>query len=65
MGAIILALIYLAMCYNGGTDSFGFEWYPYDLMYNAGHYSSFVAGIIVTVMLNLAKLKARREAVDD
>ena len=65
MGAIILALIYLAMCYNGGTDSFGFEWYPYDLMYNAGHYSSFVAGIIVTVMLNLAKLKDRRESVDD
>ena len=54
-GAIMLILIYFAMCFNGGTQTFGFEWYPYDLMYNAGHYYSFVAGAIVSLMIQISQ----------
>lgn len=44
-GAVVIALIYLAMCFNGGTQSIGFEWYPHDLLYNLGHASGFVVGL--------------------
>ena len=47
LGAVILCLIYLAMCFNGGTVSIGFEWYPYDLLRNLGHASGFFAGIVL------------------
>lgn len=47
LGAVILCLIYLAMCFNGGTVSIGFEWYPYDLLHNLGHASGFFAGIVL------------------
>ena len=53
LGGIILALIYLAMCFNGGTSEFGFEWYPYDLMHNLGHYTSFLAGLIFGITIKL------------
>lgn len=45
-GAVIVALIYLAMCFNGGTATIGFEWYPYDLLHNLGHASGFVVGLV-------------------
>ena len=43
---IILALIYLAMCFNGGTAGVGFAWYPYDLLNNLGHASGFSVGLV-------------------
>lgn len=46
-GAVVLGLIYLAMCFNGGTSAFGFEWFPYDLLHNLGHASGFFAGIVL------------------
>lgn len=45
-GAVVLGLIYLAMCFNGGTSTIGFEWFPYDLLHNLGHASGFFAGIV-------------------
>lgn len=45
-GLIVIGLIYLAMCFNGGTTSIGFEWYPYDLLHNLGHASGFAVGLI-------------------
>ncbi|PWM49828.1 MAG: hypothetical protein DBX39_04255 [Bacillota bacterium] len=45
-GAVVLGLIYLAMCFNGGTSTIGFEWSPYDLLHNLGHASGFFAGIV-------------------
>lgn len=46
-GAAVLGLIYLAMCFNGGTSTIGFEWFPYDLLHNLGHASGFFAGIVL------------------
>lgn len=45
-GAVILGLIYFAMCFCGGTSTVSFEWYPYDLLNNLGHASGFVVGLI-------------------
>lgn len=45
-GAVVLALIYFAMCFSGGTVRVTFEWYPYDLLHNLGHASGFVTGLI-------------------
>lgn len=44
-GAIVMALIYFAMCFDGGTSKVSFAWYPSDLMHNLGHASGFVVGI--------------------
>lgn len=56
-GAIILALIYIACCFSGGTSTFAFKWYPHDLITNMGHYTSFLTGIIVTLILQFIKWK--------
>ena len=45
-GAVMLGLIYFAMCFCGGTSSVSFTWYPYDLLHNLGHASGFFVGII-------------------
>ena len=45
-GGVIIALIYFAMCFSGGTARVTFEWYPYDLLHNLGHASGFVAGLL-------------------
>ncbi len=45
-GAVILGLIYFAMCFCGGTSTVSFEWYPYDLLHNSGHASGFVVGLV-------------------
>lgn len=47
LGAVVLGLIYLAMCFNGCTSTIGFEWFPYDLLHNLGHASGFFAGIVL------------------
>ena len=54
-GAIVLALIYLATCFCGGTSTFSFKIYPYDLLNNMGHYTSFLTGIILTLLLQFIK----------
>jgi membrane associated rhomboid family serine protease len=54
-GAIVLALIYLATCFCGGTSSFSFKIYPYDLLNNMGHYTSFLTGAILTLLLQFVK----------
>lgn len=61
LGALILALIYLAMCFNGGTTSFGFEWYPYDLLNNMGHTGGAFAGIVVGLIVQVAKLQTEKK----
>ena len=49
-GAVMLGLIYFAMCFNGGTSSVGFEWYPYDFLHNLAHASGFVAGLVLGIV---------------
>lgn len=56
-GAIIIALIYFACCFCGGTSSFAFKWYPYDLITNMGHYTSFLTGAMITLLLQFVKWK--------
>ena len=60
-GAILMALIYFAACFAGGTSTVTFCWYPYDFMHNMGHYSAFLGGAIVGVMMQLAKLAAEKQ----
>ena len=48
-GAVVLCLIYLAMCFNGGTSTVSFMPYPYDLLHNIAHASGFVTGIVLGV----------------
>lgn len=45
-GAVVVALIYFAMCFNGGTSTVSFVWYPYDLLHNLGHASGFFVGLL-------------------
>lgn len=61
-GAVLIALIYFAMCFNGGTSTVSFAWYPYDFMHNMGHYSSFLAGAVLGITVQTVKLIARKEA---
>lgn len=60
-GAVVIALIYLASCFNGETEAFSFTWYPYDLSHNIGHYSSFLIGFVFTLVIKLVQLKTRWE----
>lgn len=50
-GGIMLGLIYFAMCFNGGTQSVSFSWYPYDALYNLGHYTSYLVGLIIATFV--------------
>lgn len=58
---IVILLIYVACCFCGGTEEFTFKIYPYDLITNIGHYTSFLGGLIFTTFINLYKLKSFKE----
>ena len=60
-GAVLMALIYFAACFSGGTSAVTFEWYPYDFMHNMGHYSAFLGGAILAITVQLVKLIAVKE----
>ncbi len=55
-GAVILGLIYFAMCFSGGTSQISFAWYPYDLLHNIGHASGFFVGILFGLYESIADL---------
>ena len=59
-GAVVLTLIYLACCFNGGTGGISFVWYPYDFMKNAGHYSGFAAGLVLGLTVQITRLIAEK-----
>lgn len=62
-GVIVISLIYLACCFCGGTNTISFAIYPYDLITNMGHYTSFVMGCVLTLVINVVKwqvLKANK-----
>lgn len=61
-GGIVLALIYLAMCFSGGTATVSFKPYPYDLLHNLGHGTGFFCGAIVALLVQLPMAAARRSA---
>lgn len=61
-GGIVLALIYLAMCFSGGTSEVSFAVYPYDLLHNLGHGTGFFCGAIVALLVQLPMAAARRSA---
>ena len=56
LSIVMLCLIYVACCFCGGTSKFSFKIYPYDLIHNLGHYTSFLTGIILTTLIKLCKL---------
>lgn len=59
-GIIMLALIYLAMCFSGGTSNIGFEWFPYDFLHNKGHTGGAFAGLIVGLIVYISKLRTTK-----
>lgn len=61
-GGVVLALIYLAMCFSGGTSEVSFAVYPYDLLHNLGHGTGFFCGAIVALLVQLPMAAARRSA---
>lgn len=60
LGAVILAFTYLAMCFDDRTSSFSFRWYPYKLMTNLGHYSSFVVGLVLGLIIQTTRALAAK-----
>ena len=52
-GGVMLGLIYVAACFNGGTQEFSFALYPYDAVHNMGHYTSFFVGFIISAAIHL------------
>lgn len=58
LGAIILGIIYVFTCFCGGTSSFEFKVYPYDLLHNMGHYSAFIGGIVIGLIIQLSQKKS-------
>ena len=58
-GGVIVALIYFAMCFCGGTVRVSFKWYPYDLLHNSGHISGMVAGLILGVYEQICAVIAK------
>jgi len=70
LGAILVCLIYLAMCFSGGTSKISFSFAPYDLIHNMGHYTSFVAGLIVglfgeTIKFSLKKCVLKEKSSEE
>lgn len=54
---IVLGLIYFACCFCGGTETFEFKIYPYDLIHNLGHYTAFLSGLVLSVLIKLCKIR--------
>lgn len=52
-GGIVIALIYFAMCFSGGTSTVSFAPYPYDLLHNLGHGTGFFTGTIVALLVQI------------
>jgi len=48
-GGMVVALIYFAMCFSGGTQAISFRWYPYDLLNHGGHAAGFLAGFVIYI----------------
>ena len=59
-GGIILALMYLAMCFTDATSGIPFAWYPYDLLNNLGHGSSFIVGLVFALVVQVSMLIERK-----
>lgn len=57
LSIILLCLIYVACCFCGGTSGFAFKIYPYDLIHNLGHYTGFLSGTILTILIKICRIK--------
>lgn len=60
-GGIVIALIYFAMCFSGGTSTVSFAPYPYDLLHNLGHGTGFFTGTIVALLVQIPLTLAHKE----
>ena len=60
-GIILLVLIYLIMSINTFDGDWfvvagrevGMTWYPHELLYNGGHYTGFLAGALICLLMEL------------
>lgn len=58
-GAVMVGLIYFAMCFCGGTSTVSFVIYPYDLLHNLAHANGFIAGILFALYEQTCKVISR------
>lgn len=56
LGGVVLGFIWCAMCFDVSASGFPFTYYPIDLITNAGHYSSFLGGLIVSLMIQIPQI---------
>jgi membrane associated rhomboid family serine protease len=61
LGIVMIAFIYFATCFTGGTQTISFEKYPVDLIYNMGHYSGFLTGILLGLVIEFSKFAGKRK----
>ena len=61
-GAMIIGLIYFAMCFSGGTSRVSFALYPDDLLHNLGHASGFVVGLIFGLYEQICSLISKKKS---
>ncbi|MCL2751863.1 MAG: rhomboid family intramembrane serine protease [Firmicutes bacterium] len=56
-GAVLIALIYIAMCFDGGA----FFGYPRGLLYNLGHTAGFVTGLVSGLTMQIFGLNFKEK----
>ena len=56
LGAVLIPIIYFVMCFNGGVDAFGFNWWPSDFITNSWHWAGFGTGILTALLLQMTIL---------
>lgn len=52
LGAVLIPIIYLVMCFNG----LGFDWWPSNLIKNSWHWAGFGTGILTGLLLQITAL---------
>ena len=62
LGAIICVAIYIFMSASRFENSIKFYSYPRDLIDNIGHYSAFLVGIIIGLIVNISQLKILKQS---
>lgn len=59
-GAVVLVFIYFTTCFDGAAESLSFKWYPYDLARNMGHYSGALAGLVLGLTVQIARIGIKK-----
>lgn len=56
LGSILVVVLYVVMCFNGGTTNFSFKFYPVDFIENSWHWAGFGTGILTGLLIQITSL---------